>query len=223
MQTPRVEVERVMQGRSRWLLVGIAAVGQVGIGGLASLQIDDDSRIAAAPTPIDIATAYLEAYAAFDVEAVASMLADDAEVRPWEAHVQLREWEPDLRYLQAAGFLLIIGECREQPSLSEGSSVECPYKAQGLGSDQIGEGPFGGSSFRLVVADGHVVWSDMGFNFSEFGSTMWFPFQNWILENHPGDYAVLYVDEFLSRQTDDAIALWEERVADYVEYVDGQP
>lgn len=193
------------------------------IGALASRQLDDDSQIAAAPTPLDIANAYVEAYAAFHVEAVASMLADDAEVRQWEAHVQLREWEPDLRYLEAAGFLLIMGECREQPSPSEASSVECPYEAHGLGSDQIGEGPFGGSSFRLAIADGRVVRSDMGFNFPEFGSTMWFPFQNWILENHPGDYAVLFVDEVLSRQTDVAIALWEERVADYVEHVRGQP
>ena len=48
---------------------------------------------------------------------------------------------------------------------------------------------------------------------------MWFPFQRWIQASHPEDFAVLYVESTLSRQTDEAIALWEERVAGYVEYV----
>ena len=46
---------------------------------------------------------------------------------------------------------------------------------------------------------------------------MWSPFQDWVQENHPDDYAVLYVEEGLSRQTDEAITLWEQRVAEYAE------
>jgi hypothetical protein len=59
----------------------------------------------------------------------------------------------------------------------------------------------------------------MGFDFREFFGAMWSPFQTWIEEHHPDDFSTLYVSPDLSRQTDEAIALWEQRVADYVEYV----
>jgi hypothetical protein len=63
----------------------------------------------------------------------------------------------------------------------------------------------------------------MGFDFSEFSGSMWWPFQDWIEENHAEDFEVLYESPNLSRQTDDAIALWEQRVDDYVAFVNNQP
>jgi hypothetical protein len=222
MQQQQVAVDEVREKRSRGPLVGIAAaVAVLVIGGLALIQWTDGPDVAADSTPLEIATAYVEAYAAFDVETVASMLAEDAEVLPWEAY-EPRDWQADLRYLDAAGFQLILKGCVEQLPVGDSITVHCAYDAHGLGSDRIGLDPFEFHTFQVVVEDGLVTSSDMGFNFSAFADTMWFPFQTWIQENHPGDFTVLYVTETLSRQTDEAIALWEERVPGYVEYVNDQ-
>ena len=220
MQTDKVEVDRPQETRSPRLLIGVAAALLV-VGGLAVFRMANGPAPAAAATPIETAVAYVNAYAAFDVETVESMLAEDAEVLPWESYAP-RDWKADLRFLEAAGFELIIDECLELPGSAEGARVTCHYDAHDLGSAEIGKGPFEGNTFRLVIVDGLVVSSDMGFNFSEFSGTMWFPFQRWIEENHGEDFAILYVDETLTRQTDEAIALWEQRVPEYVEYVNGE-
>jgi hypothetical protein len=219
MQGQQVEVGHVDDTRGRGPLVGIAAAAVVMvIGGLALFQLTDDPDVAGGGTPVEIASDYVEAYGAFDVEKVASMLAEGAEVLPWE-YYEPRDWRNDLRYLEAAGFQLDFDECIEQTPVSEAVTVHCGYEAAGLGSDQIGLDPFDSHVFRVVVEDGRVVSSNMGFNFSAFSNEMWFPFQEWIEENHPEDFDVLYVDETLSRQTDEAIALWEQRVQGYVEYM----
>jgi hypothetical protein len=220
MQGQQVEVglDRAVERRGRGPLVGIAAaVVVLVIGGLALIQLTDDSDVAAA-TPVEIATEYVEAYGAFDVERVAGMLAEDAQVLPWESYAP-RDWRADMRYLEAAGFQLMFEECVEQPGESEAVTVHCGYAAHGLGSDQIGLGPFNSHVFRVVIKDGLVVSSGMGFDFSEFSGAMWWPFQEWIQYFHPEDFAVLYESPDLSRQTDEAIALWEQRVQGYVDYV----
>jgi len=214
---PRAEKARRSPGRMLGIAAAVAAVLAV----FVMVQTRGNNFVAAA-TPTEIATEYLEAYAAFDVERVASMLADDAEVLPWEAS-EPRDWQRDLEFLDAAGFQILVGECKELSPLADSARVNCEYQAHGLGSDQIGLGPFGGHVFRLLIANGRVTRSFMGFNFSEFGDEMWWPFQAWIEENHPEDFEVLYVRDNLSNQTDEAIALWEQRVEDYVAFVNSQP
>jgi hypothetical protein len=222
MQQQQVAVDEVREERSRGPLVGIAAaVVVLVLGGLVLIQWTDSPDIAADSTPLEIATAYVEAYAAFDVDTVRSLLSETPEVLPWESYAP-RDWRADMRYLEATGFQLMFEGCTEQGAEAGAVMVHCVYDAHGLGSDQMGLEPFGNHVFRVVIEDGQVVSSNMGFNFSQFSGAMWFPFQAWIQENHPEDFSVLYVDESLSRQTDEAIALWEQRVQDYVEYVNEQ-
>jgi hypothetical protein len=222
MQQQQVAVDEVREERSRGPLVGIAAaVAVLVFGGLALVQwTDGPDSVAADRTPLEIATDYVEAYAAFDVDTVASMLAEDADVLPWESYA--RDWQADLRYLEAAGFQLVFEECTDLSQAPDRASFQCEYDAHGLGSDGIGLEPFGPHVFRLSIEDGQVIYSNMGFDFSEFSQAMWFPFQAWIQEEHPEDFSVMYVDESLSRQTDDAVALWEQRVPEYIEYVNDQ-
>ena len=231
MQHQQVEADQVAErsrnGHVTW--IGIAAAIVLVVGGFVVFQATENDDVAS-DTSIEVAIEYLDAYASFDVDRVASMLAEDAVVVPWEPNADRTDWQSDLRYLDAVGFELLVGECRQLPPLAEGSRVNCEYAAHGFGSNRIGLNPFGGSLFRLVINDGKVTRSDMGFNFADpnhlfqpsFVGTMWFPFQEWIQENHSDDYAVMYENENLSRQTDDALALWEQRVEDYVAYVNGQ-
>jgi hypothetical protein len=191
------------------------------IGGFLLFQATQPDDVAG-PTPLEIADEYLDAYAAFDVDRVASMLAEDAAVLPWEAFAGPRDWQSDLRFLEAAGFQLLVGECRELPPLGDGQRVTCDYEAHGLGSSQIGLDPFDGHVFRLAIEDGEVTSSDMGFAFTEFSQEMWRPFLAWIQENHSADFPVMYESDSLTRQTDEAIALWEQRVEEYADYVNGE-
>jgi hypothetical protein len=200
---------------------GVAIVAVLGAIFLL-LNANEMTDVAAERTPLDIASEYLKAYREFDVDGVESMLAADARVLPWESYSP-RDWKSDLRYQQAAGFQILVGECTEAPWSGGGVKVTCEYEAHGLGSDRIRLGPFSGHAFELVIDNGLVRHSSMGFDFSEFSGAMWWPFQNWIKEIHPEDFEVLYEDPTLSRQTDDAIALWEQRVEDYVAYVNSHP
>ena len=205
-----------------WQWIRIAAAVTAVIGVYVLFQASEGSDVAAERTPVEIATEYLEAYADFDADRVESMLAEDATVLPWESY-EPRDWHNDLRFLEAAGFQIFAGECSEVSPSSGVALVRCGYQAHGLGSDQIGLEPFGGHQFQVIVEDGQVTFSGLGFNFSEFSETMWWPFQSWIKENHPEDFSVLYEDETLSRQSDSAITLWEQRVQDYAEFNNSQP
>jgi hypothetical protein len=202
-----------------WSGIAIVAV----LGAIFVLLRANETNVAAERAPLEIASEYLEAYREFDVDRVESMLTDDAQVLPWESYAP-RDWKSDLRFLGAAGFQILLGECREVPWSGAGVKVSCEYDAHGLGSDQIGFEPFSGHAFEVVIQNGLVRNSFMGFDFySGFSDKMWWPFQRWIKENHPEDFDVLYEDPTLSRQTDDAIALWEQRVEDYVAFVNSQP
>jgi hypothetical protein len=216
MQT-QIEVEHVEEKSSRGGLIAIAAAVAVLIGGVVLFQLTRDSEVAAEPPPLEVATAYVEAFGAFDAETVGSMLAPTANVLTWEGR---NDWRRDISYLEAAGFQFTFHECRESPpQLSGGVRVHCEYDAHGLGSDRIGLEPFGGSVFRVIIDDGLVVESNMGFDFTSFHGVMWRPFREWVQATHPEDFPVMYVDPNLSRQTEESLALWEERVADYVEYI----
>ena len=219
LKTKPRDTRRRRPALAAWSGVAIVAV----LGAIfVLLQANERTDPAAERAPLDIASEYLEAYREFDVARVESMLAADARVLPWESYAP-RDWKSDLRYLEAVGFQILAVECTEVPWSGTGVKVGCEYEAHGLGSDQIGLGPFSGHTFELVIENGLVRNSYMGFDFSEFSGSMWWPFQDWIKENHPEDFEVLYESPNLSRQTDDAIALWEQRVEDYVAFVNSQP
>lgn len=224
MQADQVGIDEVVtktptnRGQKRtWVFV--AAALAVLMGGVIFFQATQSTDVAAERTPVDIAEDYFDAFRSFDVERLESMQAEGATVLPWEPSP--RDWKTDLAFLEAAGFQFLGGECVEAPATP--GWIRCPYEAHGLGSYEIGLEPFGGHTFQVKIEDGLITQANPGFNFNEFSGTMWFPFQDWIKENHSADFAVLYVDETLTRQTDDAIALWAQRVDDYVEYVKSQP
>lgn len=223
MQNQQLETDHGQEtaGSSRRPWIGIAAAVVLVMGAVVFYVTTQEDDVVAEATPVEIANEYFDAYSAFDIEGVESMLAENAQVIPWESFAG-RDWRADLRYLDAAGFELLNAECKELPETAEGSRVNCAYEAHGLGSDLIGLEPFGGHQFRLVIEDGVVTRSDMGFNFTNFAGAMWVPFLDWIQENHPADYPVMYVDDTLSRQTEEALALWEQRVEDYVAFVNGE-
>jgi hypothetical protein len=164
---------------------------------------------------VKVATGFIEAYGAFDVERAIAYLADDATIS-----VLGEQDDPRLliSWLRATGYEQIVDPC-EQVGNSASSSVHCTFAFHGLRSGEIGRGPFGGSSFDLVVRDGKIVEASQTWEIEKFSPQVWEPFANWVSKAHPKDAAVMYEDETHTnvRLTEESIPLWERHARAYVE------
>ena len=207
-----------------------AAVALLLIGALAGCQSGEEAP-ATDQTPLaaeapentvnaraeEVATGFLEAYGALDVEQAMTYLADDATI----ASIGAQDDLPLLiAYLEATGYQQTLDSCEELGNPGSGS-IRCTYDFHALRSGEIGRGPFGGSSFDLVVRDGEIVQASQNWEIDKFSPQMWEPFANWVSKAHPKDAAVMYTDESYSnvRLTEESIRLWELRTREYVEEV----
>lgn len=182
----------------------------------AATEASENAAIARA---VEVATGFLEAYGAFDVQQARAYLADDATIASMGADddVQLL-----LSLLEAEGYKQILGSCNELVSGSFGIELRCPFHFHAIRSDEIGRGPFSGSYFDLMVRDGKVAQVEQQWAIEEFGPQMWEPFAKWVSKAHPRDVAVMYIDEGQSnvRLTRESIRLWGLRTQEYVEEVE---
>jgi hypothetical protein len=133
----------------------------------------------------------------------------------------------DGRWLEATGFRTVNAECDQVTITDAGALVVCTYDFHGLGSDQLGEGPFGDNTFistvrlgRVVEAVGRIVEAerDEAHLTNGFSSAMWAPFNAWVSLAYPYDANVMYTDasHTQARLTNRSIALWERHVEEYV-------
>ena len=113
---------------------------------------------------VEVATGFLKAYGAFDVEQARTYLADDATIASMGAQDDLRLL---ISYLKATGYEQILGSCEGLGNSSSGS-IRCPFDFHALRSGEIGRGPFGGSSFNLDVRDGKIVRATQDWEIEEF-------------------------------------------------------
>jgi hypothetical protein len=163
---------------------------------------------------VEVATGFIEAYGAFDVERAMTYLAEDATIS-----VLGEQDDPRLliSWLKATGYEQIVDPC-EQVVNSASSSVHCTFAFHGLRSGEIGRGPFGGSSFDLVVRDGKIVEASQTWEIEKFSPQVWEPFANWVSTAHPKAAAVMYTDGSHTnvRLTEESIPLWERYTRAYV-------
>ena len=172
----------------------------------------------------EVALGFLDAYAAFDAQKAMTYVADDADLR---SLLEVSQQFPTnteglslkLSLEQAAGYEHTITSCEAAPFGSE-TSVVCDFVFHALGSDQVGRGPFSGSSFVFTVRDGAIVRAGVARNLAKFDRQMWEPFAEWVSSTYPKDAAVMYVDGTLEpRFSLESIRLWEQHTRDYVKAV----
>ncbi len=229
MQTQdRIEQEQGTKTSRRGILIAAAAGVLVLLGGFAVAYqgrapvqtVSQQPVNDVATTLIDadasrLATSLLTAYAAFDVDQVASYLADGARVDLFAP-----DWRRGARWLQSTGFKVLVGTCEAGDTTAAGTSVHCPFDYHGLRSDEMGLGPFAGNSFDVTVDSGEVVSVSMSLEYTTngFSTQMWEPFAQWISDAYPADVASMYVGGDLSqeRHDDEAVQLWEQRTKEYV-------
>lgn len=220
-----VEVDNEPQNPRQGLIYGIAAVVIV-IGVVILLWPKEEPRVADEPpavtdatesaTAVELATAFVQAYGAFDLDGAASYLASDANLSGFG-----EDWPANRTFLEAIGFKLILDSCEETSDSPVRATARCRYDFHAIRSDEIGQGPFTGNYFDLTIEDGEitVVADHLEVLSNRFSQQMWEPFAEWVAENHPDDVTIMYTDASQSMQqlTDESIALWEQRSREWAE------
>ena len=165
----------------------------------------------------DVAMGFLEAFGVFDVEQARTYLADDATIASMSGRDDLGLL---ISYLKATGYKQLLGSCGEVTDSTSGI-IRCTFDFHALRSGEIGRGPFGGSSFDLIIRDGKIVRATQNWETEKFSPQMWEPFAGWVTTAHPKDAAVMYTDESHSnvRLTEESIPLWDARTQEYVEQI----
>ena len=233
MQThDRVTVDQEPEKPRRGVLIGIAAAAVIAIGALILFQPTDGAPVAVEPPvvtkapgpatalPVEIATAFVEAYGSFDMDRAASYLAADAKLSQLDGGEE--GWRTTNRLLEGQGFKLLLDSCEERDSSSSGTIVRCTFDFHGIRSDEIGLGPFSGSWFDLTVQEREIVSASMYWGIAEFSPQVWEPFDLWVSETYPEDAAIMYTDGIthsMWQLTEESISLWEQRSREYVEVV----
>jgi len=204
-----------MSERKRIGALAAAAVAIVLIAAFLIIQSRDEAS--ANDQAEGVATSFLEAFGAFDVEQAKTYLADDATIASMTEQDDLRLL---VAYLEGTGYKQILNDC-EGAGNSDSGSIHCTFDFHGLRSGEIGRGPFGGSSFDLFVHDGKIVRVKQHWGTEKFSPQMWEPFAGWVSTAHPKDVAVMYTDESHSnvRLTEESVRLWDARTREYVEEV----
>jgi hypothetical protein len=220
------EVDPESARPNRRLLIAAAAVALLLIGAFLVYQTRDDRVTGQAP--VEVATSFVEAVGASDAEQAISYLGDDADISKLVSSVGSQGMEGtrgELRLLlslfEAQGYKQMLDSCEDQGSSASGTSVGCTFDYHNFRSDEIGRGPFSGSSYSLTVRDGEIVQARMDFGIDEFSTQMWEPFASWVSKAYPEDAAAMYTDETHSgvRLTEESIGLWERHTRGYVEEV----
>ena len=179
-------------------------------------------------TAESVATSFIEAYGAFEVDEAIGYLADDADitslitsVNPPGVQGTLEEFRLLISLLEAQSYKQMLESCEELGSSASGTSLRCTFDFHLFGSEEIGLGPFSGSVFLFTVRDGEIVKVVKNFATGEFSPQMWEPFASRVSTTYPEDAAVMYADETYGgpRLTEESIRLWERHVRGYAKEV----
>jgi hypothetical protein len=166
----------------------------------------------------EVATGFVEAFGAFDVDRAIAYLADDADLSGLEGGTQ--NLPSLLSLLEAQGYKQMLTSCDGSGSTASGTDVVCTFDFHGIRSDEIGLGPYSGSSFDLTVRDGQIVRASLYWETGEFSPQMWEPFATWVSKNYPEDAAVMYNgDQTNWLLTEESTRLWGQHTREYVKEV----
>ena len=170
------------------------------------------------PQAMEVATGFVQSFGAFDGEQAVTYLADNA-------YLQMDATTPGMvpvftSLLEAMGYEQILDDpCRVTGTSAAGTALRCPFDWHAIRSDELGLGPYPGN-WELSVRDGEIVSAALHWKTRDFSPQMWEPFRDWVRDNHPKDFDVMYIDDGGNfRLTDESTRLWEERTKEYVKAV----
>ena len=166
-----------------------------------------------------VATDFLQAFAAFDAEAAGAYLATGASTE----HVinqDVADYREAIALFQAWGYEQELGPCRQSGATATGLHVHCPFAFQLLGSRELGLGPYDQNYFTVTVDDasGMITRVSSSWRDADFSREVTDPFSEWATSTHPDEVEVMTeVDR--PALTPESLALWEQLRLAYVQYV----
>ena len=169
---------------------------------------------------LEVAKDFVTAFTAFDADRAITYLADNADTSGLGAK-GIREFRLLLSYLEAIRYKQLNLSCLDVGSSASGSYVHCTFDFHSNGSDEIGKGPYSGSTLQFALRDGKIVRASMHWELGKYASQMWYPFREWVSSNYPEDVAVMYEETSTGDYalTPASIRLWTQRTREYVEQV----
>jgi hypothetical protein len=232
---PEMEVIKLMPNTKTattrtWWTVGIVAASTVLILGIIALTRTDDGAgtpVATGDDPvasddaeqaIGVAQRFVEARDAWDGETVRSLVADDAVIEDFAVRT-VDDYVANSEFDQATGWRFMQPECTAT-AVGPPVEVSCTYTMENAWSRALGVGPYTGSSFEFVIADGEIQQVTNNFDTSQYSTQVVDVFGAWLNEAHPGDFdAIFTIDRNVNtirRTTPEAIALVEQYTTEFV-------
>ena len=168
-----------------------------------------------AQVAIALAQRFVEARDASDGEAVRALVADDAVIDDFDVS-NPDDYLPLAENQQATGWRYMQPQCTTimpDPPIQ----VSCTYTMQNAWSEALGVGPFTGSNFTFVIADGQIQHITHVFDFSQFSPQVYDVFLDWLTATHPNDIAVMLNSTTGNfNVTPESIALFKHHTTEFV-------
>jgi len=167
------------------------------LAGLPGLSLDSEHKLEPATgdrTPVQVATDFVDALAAYDVTRASRDVADQSgRLGLWPGGTQsLRQ---GMAWGQAAGFQVIPKDCFVPPD--DPTAVTCSFDWHFLGSDRLGQRPKHGE-LAIFVRNGLIVEARNSIGWKHLGVRhvgLWERFDRWLEREHHADAAEMIVEE----------------------------
>ncbi len=212
----------------RRLFIGLAAVAAVVailVGALvyAGRSDQNEPQIPAATTVApqasgaaaaeQIAREFIEGRDTWDGEKVRALVADDAVIDGETAVATADDYGIRADFERIMKWHFQNPQCRTT-TVGPPAEMTCSYLMYNAWTTALGVGPYTGSSFQLVIADGLIQRVTHDRDLSRFDPEAFSVWNGWLEDTHPDDFDVMY-DEGGSNLTPDALALFEQRVPEF--------
>ena len=210
-----IEPKREGSDRRRFA-TGLALAGVMVVVAVAAFALANRSPAPVAG-PVGIAEAYMVAMNEHDVDTVLSLLADDAVVESDWDQTNLGDLPARIEFERILGSTYDSDTCIEV----EPGAVHCPYSGTNHLSRALGVAPSAPvNRIEFTIEDRmieHVVIiEDEGITAGV--AEVIAPFENWVRENHPADYAATFGPPLWRAEP---MALWEKYVPEFVASLEG--
>ena len=160
-----------------------------------------------------IAREFIEGRDTWDGEKVRALVADDAVIDGETAVATADDYGIRADFERITKWRFQNPQCRTT-TVGPPAEVTCSYLMSNAWTTALGVGPYTGSSFQFVIADGLIQRVTHDRDLSRFDPEAFSVWNGWLEDTHPDDFDVMY-DEGGPNLTPDALALFEQRVPEF--------
>lgn len=181
LDTKKQEEKKNTSKGIQWLTAAVV----VAVVGVALLIVGQDDGSQRAASPLDIATAFIEARNGYDGAAVAILFAEGGGISG-ELASRVDQYPQIADFEQATGWVYRLGTCASQPSATDIVRLDCEYEWENDWTRALGLDPIDGNSLAFRITDGKIRLLTNTFRLDGFEEP-WNEFMGWVEQNHPED------------------------------------